>query len=149
MSMLKDGIEIASFLGIPKKMVKVAVWGTVLMGASVYGTYYLTCAYKEHRSNLDDLHQVLELQRSISIDLATLKTDMNTRMTASEQAINNLSIATQRTCNDEMDVLARLIDERQAVKLLFDEKRKYINQTQTDYLPHLNGFKIGVVPKTN
>jgi len=145
--MLNDGIEIATFIGIPKKIIIIAVIGLMTLGATAYCTYEATCAYQEHKSNLKDLNEVLQLQRQMSIDMALLQSDINIRLTANEEAINNLSIATQRISCEEMDLISDLIKYNSPLMRLLEEKRKNIIQSEKDYLPHLNGFKIGVTPK--
>jgi hypothetical protein len=147
MGALKDGIDIAAYIGIPKKVIVLIVVGLVLLGGSVYATYYVTCAYMEHSANLEDLRQVLSLQQQMSSDIKTLKTDMNVRLTSSEEAINNLSIVTQRTSNDQMDILGDLVKYDATLRRIYQEKQKHITETQNDYLPHLNGFGIGITPK--
>ena len=147
MGTLKDGIDIATYIGIPKKVIVLIVVGFVLLSGSVYATYYVTCAYMEHSANLEDLHQVLNLQQQMNNDIKLMKIDMNVRLAKSEEAINNLSIVTQRTSNDQMDILGDLVKYDATLRRIYDEKRKHITETQNDYLPHLNGFGIGIKPK--
>lgn len=148
MSLLNDGINIATFLGIPKKVIVWAVACLLSLGGCVYVTYYATCAYKEHRANLDDLRTMLTIQREIRDDMNRFNLSIQGRMSATEKAVLDMSVVIERTNNDQMDILSELVNDRDKTLLrpVFIEKQKHITETNSDYLPHLNGFKIGVTP---
>lgn len=150
MSILREGIDIATFIGIPKKIIVWAIACIVVLGGSVMVTYYATCAYKEHRANLDDLHKVLTIQQEIFDNMNSFNKSITTRMSSTEKAIVSMSTAIERTNQDEMDILSELVNDRDKTLLrpVFVEKQKHIIETQNDFLPHLNGFVIGVTPLT-
>ena len=146
MSLLNDGINIATFMGIPKKLI---VWSAVILvvlGGTVWVTYKATCAYQEHNANLEDLRAVLNLQKQLNAEFINLKTSEVNGFIATETAINNLSITIERTTNDELEMFDRLARDNALLHSIFVEKQKHITETRNDYLPHLNCFKIGVTP---
>lgn len=143
MGLINDGINIATFVGIPKKVIVMCVFCIILFGLTIYATYEFTCAYKEHKANLDDLHTICELQKQLNSEFADLKQSGALGFEASENAINNLSKTIDRTSADNIDMFDDLMTNRQ----LFEIKRKHIIETQQDYLPHLNNFHISVTSK--
>lgn len=135
---IKDGIDVAKFMGIPSVVIRSAVW--VMLGIIVggYSTYVIVVAHIEREQYKKNAKEMMDILMEIK--------DGRQRETESVitlgDAVTDMSFALKKTTDVTVSAIDDLIPDSSPSQRVFNEQKKQITEVQEEKLPHLNG-KIG------